>query len=494
MSVTVAPRVPVPSEVGKTAISNQQEAEDDGRPRITKKVLEAICKELKLYRTPHLNDKLYLHFKGFSKIENLEEYTGVKALWLESNSITKIEGLDALTELRCLYLHQNGIDRIENLHCLHNLTNLNLSNNCLRHIDNLSCLPSLSQVQLSDNQIETYEHVAHLGKCKTLNVIDLKNNKLNDPKIVEIFKQIPDLRVLVLMGNPVVKKIKSYRKTLITEIESLTYIDERPVFEDDKRTAAAWLKGGIEAERAERIRIKDEKHEKQMASIHALAAKRKEWARQGRIERGEDREADHESSEAKDSAVPEPCVPPLHNKADEDDEGPGVEEIEDTDEMESQVANTSDVAFEDTEVKAVSNAVREVFVEPAGSKENATSDEGATYEAPNLDEIDLDIEDVEPMWGSRWGMDIPKDEYLKPAPLKCAPPPKQTPVKTGTGLHAELEARAAANKKQTSYADPTVSSLKKSVMASRSLMAQAEGGRIKKPLIQMLDPDDSDDE
>ena len=31
---------------------------------MTKEAVLKICKDLKLYRTPHLNDVLYLHFKG----------------------------------------------------------------------------------------------------------------------------------------------------------------------------------------------------------------------------------------------------------------------------------------------------------------------------------------------------------------------------------------------------------------------------------------------
>ena len=55
----------------------------------------------------------------------------------------------------------------------------------------------------------------------------------------EVLAKMPELKVLYLKGNPCVKKLtggKSYRKYTIARIGSLTYLDDRPVFKDDRRT------------------------------------------------------------------------------------------------------------------------------------------------------------------------------------------------------------------------------------------------------------------
>ncbi len=48
---------------------------------MNKEFLRKHCKEQGLYTTPSLNDKLYLHYKGFKRIESLNEYTSLKAIW-----------------------------------------------------------------------------------------------------------------------------------------------------------------------------------------------------------------------------------------------------------------------------------------------------------------------------------------------------------------------------------------------------------------------------
>lgn len=51
---------------------------------------------------------------------------------------------------------------------------------------------------------------------------------------------------------------------MISTLPSLTYIDERPVFEEERRFAEAFSKGGRDAEKEERKNWDEERKEKQM--------------------------------------------------------------------------------------------------------------------------------------------------------------------------------------------------------------------------------------
>lgn len=256
---------------------------------MTPKALKDICKKHNLYSTPSLNDKLYLQYKGFSEIQNLDVYTGLRCVWLEGNGIQHIKGLEKCTELRTLYLHENCIEKIENLETLVLLDTLNLNKNCVQKIENLSMLPNLHNLLLSHNKLSTYEDVEHLKDCKGLQSIDLQQNKIDDIRILDLFKQIPDLRVIYLQGNPVIKKIKHYRKTITAMLPTLKYLDDRPIFPEDRLRAEAFAKGlaeggvkaGQAAERAEIKRQREEKKRKEDENFQQF----EEMLRNARLER-----------------------------------------------------------------------------------------------------------------------------------------------------------------------------------------------------------------
>ncbi|KAH0500565.1 Dynein assembly factor 1, axonemal [Microtus ochrogaster] len=252
-------------------LANSRNDKDDRGPRMTKQFLQKLCKQHKLYITPALNDTLYLQFKGFDRIENLEEYTGLRCLWLECNGIQKIENLQAQSELRCLFLQVNLLHKIENLEPLQKLDALNLSNNYIKTIENLSCLPVLNTLQIAHNRLETVADIQHLSECLRLCVLDLSNNMLSDPEILSVLESMPCLRVLNLMGNPVTKNIPNYRRTVTVRLKNLTYLDDRPVFPKDRACAEAWARGGYAAEKEERRQWESREHKKITDSLEALA-------------------------------------------------------------------------------------------------------------------------------------------------------------------------------------------------------------------------------
>lgn len=230
---------------------------------MTKKLLKQICKDQKMYTTCELNDVLYLHYKGFRKIQDLDEYTGLKVLYLEGNGLTSMLGLENQTMMRSLYLQENSMTKIEGLSQMKDLVNLNLSQNSLTTIENLGGLEKLQTLQVPKNRLKTLDSVSGLLECPSLAVVDLQNNELEDERVIDLLEQMPNLRVLYLKGNPCIKKVKNYRRTVISRLKNLTYLDDRPVFEEERLQVEAWAVGGKEGEKKERERQKEEKRAKE---------------------------------------------------------------------------------------------------------------------------------------------------------------------------------------------------------------------------------------
>jgi len=287
---------------------------------VTKDYLKKLCRDTGGYGVPELNDRLYLHYKGIKSICNLEEYVALRVIWLEGNGLAKIEGLDQLKELRTLYLHENIIDKIENLDQLLFLDTINLSKNYIRRIENLAHLHTLKTLILSNNNLKTAEDIHHVLEIPSLETLDIQHNRIEDPGVVQIFTKMPNLKVLYLQGNPVVKEIRHYRKTIVSGCRELRYLDDRPVFEDERRRTDAWsvgfkeggtLEAANEAERAEIKLIREEKEQAERRNFLAMEQMMREGYEVRLMREEENRQR---TIEGADSLPPPPEVNPFSNE------------------------------------------------------------------------------------------------------------------------------------------------------------------------------------
>ena len=202
----------------------------------------------------------------------MDKYTAVKVLYLESNGLKKIENLEPCVELRCLYLQQNLISTVENISHLKNLVTLDLSNNCIQTLSNLRELKGLQTLNASKNAMTTNEDIAELSHCPVLNNVDLSGCKLDCPEgFVDVFKPMVKLNALKVTGNPVISKLRSFRKTMITQLPQLAYLD-RPIFEAESVGAKAWAEGGAEAEVLAKENYKNKKHEEDRRQMNEFRA------------------------------------------------------------------------------------------------------------------------------------------------------------------------------------------------------------------------------
>lgn len=389
-----------------------------------------ICEKPNLYyRTHELNDILYLHFNGFKKIDNLESFINLKVLYLESNCIKKIEGLSGLKSLTCLYLQENCIEKIEGLEELKNLNTLNLSDNSIKKIENLESNTKLNSLLLKRNKIgfEEGDFDGLLTLSPTVAVIDISDNKISSERIVDDYlTKIPGLRVLYLFGNECTRKISSYRKTLTYKIKNLRYIDDKPIFEDERRFAEAFGRGGLDEERKERELYKQEKKDEQIKRVRDFQDMVYGWQKKNEAKNNEKENVLNDDDREKKIDSKMELLLKMNNKMKEDrmkkteisnnnidrnTENKGISNETEIDKIDKGVMlnieeeNINEIIVkENSNISAINNNIKEF-----NNKENENEEEVCTKKLKNNINFD-DIDEEEDCSGKVKNLKYNKDE------------------------------------------------------------------------------------
>lgn len=268
---------------------------------MTEQLVLEQCKAHKGYSTPELNEKLYLHHFGFTKIRNLDPYIGCKVLYITHNAITDLSPLEALVNLDSLYVSNNSIDSLASLPSLPHLRLLDISHNSITGLTDLQYSP-LETLLASHNTIRSLHG---LEKFTSLSSLDASHNRLEGFEDVdEALRHISaSMRTLVLSGNRVVQSTPHYRKTVIHSYAFLTFLDEYPIFSEERLKAQAFSFGGEEAERDVARALKARDEEERQAQFQYFTDARNE-ARQRRNEEKPKEKTDYFKDQESDIYIP----------------------------------------------------------------------------------------------------------------------------------------------------------------------------------------------
>lgn len=227
---------------------DKRNVDDSDEVEMTESFIVEQCQLHRGYRTPELNEKLYLHHFGFSALKNLHAYTGCKVLYISNNAISDLRPLAALTLLDTLYASNNAIRSLDCLPNLPSLRLLDVSHNYLCNLVGISAVSSLETLLASHNAIHTLGN--ELQELRMLSSLDVSYNKLSDLKCVneELSKLSSSLCTLILIGNSMIHSVSNYRKRTIHAFPNLRFLDEYPIFPDERAKAEAFANGGVKAE------------------------------------------------------------------------------------------------------------------------------------------------------------------------------------------------------------------------------------------------------
>ncbi|XP_058428532.1 leucine-rich repeat-containing protein 23 isoform X3 [Marmota monax] len=222
-------------------------------------------------RTARLNELPYLQIASFAynQITDTEgiSHPRLRSLDLKGNHIHMVTGLDPqkLNSLHTLELRGNQLESTLGIN-LPKLKNLFLvaeaglkfviflpqpsellglqAQNLLKKVEGLENLSNLTTLHLRDNQIETLNGFSM--EMKSLQYLNLRGNMVNDLGELAKLRDLPKLRALVLLENPITDET-DYRQEALVQMAHLERLD-KDFYEEEERIEADEIRQRIKEE------------------------------------------------------------------------------------------------------------------------------------------------------------------------------------------------------------------------------------------------------
>ena len=195
-----------------------------------------------------------------NQLESPADFSGLPALTsldLSGNQVGSVSSLGKMPALRSLKLAENKLASAVGLEAsAPALTTLDLSSNALATFDGLA-LPQLTSLSVAKNGAKALDG---LGGLPALASLDLSGNLLSTLEALAPLTELPSLKVLSLLGNPMVDAVEgledapppidNYRIEVLVLLPRLGVLDDAEVTVEDREAAAA-----LKAEREEAARL-----------------------------------------------------------------------------------------------------------------------------------------------------------------------------------------------------------------------------------------------
>ncbi|KAM7131534.1 leucine-rich repeat and guanylate kinase domain-containing protein isoform 1-T3 [Ciconia maguari] len=197
--------------------------------------LNASNNELTTYfafKPPNNLKEVDFSYNQIPNMQDLSAYRSLTKLLLDFNNIEEIRGLEKCHSLTHLSLSHNRLIAISGLENLP-IRILNLSSNQIEKITGLDSLKTLQKLDLSSNKITSLEGLEEHDLLETIN---LEDNQIAELRELECIKDLPLLRVLNLLKNPVQEQ-KDYWLLVIFMLLQLTDLDLKKISVKEKVAA-----------------------------------------------------------------------------------------------------------------------------------------------------------------------------------------------------------------------------------------------------------------